>query len=100
MRKRKSRHQKTQPVLGILDPDTHTADGEYRYMEVGDRFTDRDAFVSRGHQDAGGTCGTHFRLICLPLQPAFIAYFTLSRRTEPGTRIEHGAQKNQLQVEL
>ena len=85
MRKRKSRHQKTKPVLGILDPDTYTADGEYRYMEVGDRFTHRDAFVSRGHQDAGGTGGTHFHLTCLTLQTACL-YCLLPHVAQDGTR--------------
>ena len=99
LRKRKSR-QKTKSVAGIIDPATYTADGEYRYMEVGDRFTHRDEFVARAHQDAGGTGGTHFRLICLTLQPAFIAYFPMSRRTEPGTRIENVAKTRQLQVDL
>jgi hypothetical protein len=99
LRKRKSR-QKTKSVAGIIDPDTCTADGECRYMEVGDRFTLRDDFVARAHQDAGGTGGTHFRLTCLTLQPAFIAHFSMSRRTEPGTRIENGAKTHQLQVDL
>ena len=80
LRKRKSR-EKTKSVAGIIDPATYTADGEYRYMEVGDRFTLRDEFVARAHQDAGGTGGSHFRLICLTLQPAFIVYFPMSRRT-------------------
>ena len=99
LRKRKSR-QKTKSVDGIIDPATYTADGEYRYMEVGDRFTHRDEFVARAHQDAGDTGSTRFRLTCLALQHACIAYFSLSRRTEPGTRIENGAKAHQLQVAL
>jgi hypothetical protein len=57
LRKRKSR-QKTKSVAGIIDPATYTADGEYRYMEVGDRFTLRDEFVAR----APSGCRWHRRL--------------------------------------
>jgi hypothetical protein len=99
MRKRKSR-QKKKSVAGRIDPDTYTADGEYRYMVVGDRFTHYEDFVARAHQDAGGTGRTHFRRACLTLHPVFIAFFSMSRRTKPGTSIENVAKNHQLQVDL